>query len=275
MTSSQRDTLIKIQPWFIDHSFDNRPVLPAVESLSILATAADKFCADINIRLMKDASFSRFLEIPADTENIEAIIKLDVEDDGTLRTSLCSRQQTGRFFRQVEHARVGFIQKGGETEKSIMGDFSTNDQPCIVSGERVYKELVPFGQAYRNLTEVAVFSSGAIATLHTPDLPLTAPQELGSPFLLDSGFHAACVWGQRFAGFVPFPVGFAFRHIFKPSQPNCAYQAEVTLVANLGNELVFDIDITATTTLVEQVRGLRMRDVTGGRIQPPKWIRSI
>jgi len=27
---------------------------------------------------------------------------------------------------------------------------------------------------------------------------------LGSPFPLDAAMHAACVWGQRFGGIVPF-----------------------------------------------------------------------
>lgn len=98
---------------------------------------------------------------------------------------------------------------------------------------------------------------------------------LGSPFVLDAAMHAACVWGQRFAGMVAFPVGFDRRMIYKTTKKGGAYCARINPV-NAGREvLTFDLWIFDQDGLIhESVSGLRMRDITGGRMRPPLWIRD-
>ena len=273
MTTTCRNVQIKVQPWFRDHSFEGRPVLPAVESLLVLAGAARELRPELDIREMADARFARFLEIPANEQHIEAVVELQEEEGGIVRAGLYTKRQTGRFFRQVEHAAVCFGGKG----RVACGRSYANEQPFVVSGKRIYEHLVPFGPAYRNVTEAELVSGGACAKLHTPELPqMEEVADLGSPFLLDSAFHVACVWGQRYAGFVPFPVGFKYRRIVSPSLPGREYRAVVEAVVGRGSELEFDIDLVdAAGEPVEQVRGLRMRDVSGGQIKVPDWVQAV
>lgn len=273
MTSTCCNVQIKVQPWFRDHSFGGRPVLPGVESLLVLAGAARELRPELDVREMAEVRFARFLEIPANKQHIEAVVELQEEEGGNVRAGLYTKRQTGRFFRQVEHAAVCFGGKGWEVcERSY-----ANEQPFVVSGERIYEHLVPFGPAYRNVIEAEIVSGGAWAKLHTPELPLMQEvADLGSPFLLDSAFHVACVWGQRFAGFVPFPVGCKYRSIVSPSLPGREYRAVVEVLVGRGSELEFDIDLVdAAGKPVEQVRGLRMRDVSGGRMKAPDWVQTV
>ncbi len=272
MTATCRNVQIKVQPWFRDHSFGDCPVLPAVESLLVLAGAARELRPELDVREMADARFARFLEIPANEQHIEAVVELQEEEGGIVRAGLYTKRQTGRFFRQVEHVAVCFGGKGWEACERPY----SNEQPFVVSGERIYEHLVPVGPAYRNVTVTKIVSSGACAKLHTPELSLMEEvADLGSPFLLDSAFHVACVWGQRFAGFVPFPVGFKYRRIVSPSLPGREYRAVVEVVVSQGSELEFDIDIVdAAGEEVEQVRGLRMRDVSGGQMKAPDWVQK-
>ena len=65
---------------------------------------------------------------------------------------------------------------------------------------------------------VHVARTGAVAEITAPDVPDAGPEAslLGSPFAFDAAMHAACIWGQRFAGVVPFPVGFDGRRVHVP-----------------------------------------------------------
>ncbi len=267
-----RTVEIRMQPWFRDHCFADSPVLPAVESLLVLAGAARDVHPGLDVREMADARFTRFLEIPANEQHVEATVELQEQECGIIRASLYTKRRIGRFFRQVEHAVVCF---GGRGRIACERSYK-NEQPFAVSGKRIYKELIPFGPSYRNVVDTEIVPETACARLHTPELPLMKNvADLGSPFLLDSGFHVACVWGQRFAGFVPFPVGFKSRRIFSPSLPGREYRAVLDVVVGQGSELEFDMDfVDEAGGPVEQVRGVRMRDVSGGRMNVPDWVRK-
>jgi len=133
---------------------------------------------------------------------------------------------------------------------------------------------VPFLPAYRNLEELHLSEQGAIALVRggTADAPA---EPLGSPFPLDATFHAACVWGQRYAGIVGFPVHIDARIIRKKTRAGETYLARVTPLSVTDSQLVFDLWIyDAGGEVCEEVRGLRMRDVSGGTLQPPQWIRG-
>lgn len=93
------------------------------------------------------------------------------------------------------------------------------------------------------------------------------------PFLWMAAMHAACVHGQRLAGFVPFPVGFEQRRILAPHQAGRQHHAQVRLCAQAAEMLVYDLLIADAGGRVRDHR-LRMRDVSGGRITPPAWIRA-
>jgi len=102
--------------------------------------------------------------------------------------------------------------------------------------------------------------------LKSPDLPSTDSirKSIGSPFPLDGALHAASVLGQQSVDFVPFPVGFDRRIIFRPTQPGSCYIVRVEQVGEIDGELIFDLFILDNGGLVyETVIGVRMRDVTG------------
>jgi hypothetical protein len=133
-----------------------------------------------------------------------------------------------------------------------------------ITAEYLYRELVPFGPQYQTLRETLYLSEfEAWSKLQAPNLP-QAPIEkiIGSPFPLDGAFHAACVLGQQFVDFVPFPVGFDKRLITRPTQAGCSYQTKVKYVCQISEELVFDLAIfDSEGQLYETTTGLRMRDV--------------
>ena len=148
-----------------------------------------------------------------------------------------------------------------------------------ISAEQVYRELVPFGPTYHTLQET-LYLSGQFAwgRLKAPALPQAPNQvnnSIGSPFPLDGAFHAACVLGQRSADFVPFPVGFARRIVISPTQPGGSYHTRVQLLSRSKDELLFDLQIFDDLGhIFESVTGIRMRDVSGGAIKPPEWLRD-
>jgi hypothetical protein len=74
--------------------------------------------------------------------------------------------------------------------------------------------------------------------------------------------HAACVLGQQFVDFAPFPVGFQRRTISRPTQPGGRYLTRVSMTSLTGDQLEFDLHIFNNAGLLfETVTGLRMRDV--------------
>ncbi len=276
MDRISRKVQLEIQPWFRDHCFAGRPVFPAVESLLLLAEEARSRFPTLNIQAMEKGRFSRFLEIPSETDQLEVIVELEETKNSVVRAGLFSRMQTGTFVRLVEHGSVYFGAGKNREWEAIQIKLPVEQQSFTISGDRLYRELIPFGPAYRNLLEVDIFPSGVVAEIQTPAYcGREVEQDLGSPFLLDSALHAACAWGQRFAGCVPFPVGFISRHVVFPVQPDNQYRAVVKVVVGRGTELEFDIDLVDSRgEPVEYLRGVQMRDVSGGRLQVPDWVRN-
>ena len=98
---------------------------------------------------------------------------------------------------------------------------------------------------------------------------------LGSPFPLDATMHAACVWGQRFSGIVPFPVGVEKRIIYQKTKKGGAYLGRVVPVKVDYESLIFDALIYDLNGIMyESVSGIQMRDVSQGRLRPPPWIKA-
>lgn len=144
-----------------------------------------------------------------------------------------------------------------------------------VAQDKIYRELVRFGSAYRNIAApIWLSDDGALAMIQCPDLPCcTGTNHLGSPFALDAAFHAACVWGQHYYKMVAFPVAVDKRRILRPTQPNGTYYGRVIPTQTDPDLLVFDIWLLDRFgRMCETVQGVRMRDVSGGRLQPPQWI---
>lgn len=259
---------ICVRPWFADHCVNGRVVLPAVESMLLLATEIAGENPDIDIRVMEDIRFSKFLEIPGGSTQVAALVEYQREEDGSIRARLLSRVRRSAMTRLQEHASILF--SPGRTEGALVADIvpSPLAGPVTrVSAREVYRELVPFGSSYHTLQDsLDLTEDAAWARLLAPCLDSAGQdrQILGSPFPLDGAFHAACVLGQRAAGFTPFPVGFGRRIIVKPTQAGASYFTRVNLVSRQPDELIFDLCIfDQQGGVYESVIGLTMRDVSG------------
>lgn len=267
---------IEILPYLREHTFEGKAVFPAVEALQCLASCAKRQVPEINARAMYRASFPRFLHIGGDKRHIEAFAEMELADGGELRTSLITiaRSKSGSITRPAVHASVNFRQDAGDQQAgSARMSFDLGRDVFEVPVERLYKELVPLGPAYQNARPpVRISRKGAIACLQAPELPAQL-DPLGSPFPLDAAMHCACVWSQRFANVVAFPVGFEKRVILHRTRTGEAYLTCVVPVGTGGQPLVFDIGIFRLDgVLCEMVTGVQMRDVSAGRLKPPGWI---
>lgn len=267
---------IEILPYLRDHTFEGKAVFPAVEALQCLASSAREQIPEINARVMYGASFPRFLHIGEDSSHIEAFSEIELADNGEVRTSLITmtRSKSGKITRPAVHARVNFRQDTGDQQAgSARMSFDLGRDVFEVPVERLYRELVPLGPAYQNARPpVRISRKGAIACLQAPELPAQL-DPLGSPFPLDAAMHCACVWSQRFANVVAFPIGFEKRVILHRTKTGEAYLTCVAPVSTGEQPLIFDIGIFRLDgVLCEMITGVQMRDVSAGRLKPPGWI---
>jgi hypothetical protein len=180
------------------------------------------------------------------------------------------------FMRTKTHVRVLFPQQPAaekpphpakDPAAGLEGACESIPPDCI------YAELVPFGPGYHNICKPLMLShEGALAVIQAPEAGIAFPP-LGSPFVLDAAFHAACVWGQRFAGVVAFPVGIDRRFVLMPVAAGERCVCRVIPVV-VGRDLLrFDLWLFTSSGQIREVAlGVRMRDVSGGRLRPPRWI---
>jgi len=259
---------ITVKPWFYDHHFGGRTILPAVETMVLLASMVVKIYPEVDIRVMEDVRFPSFLEISRSAATLPALSECHLESDGRIRSKLLSRVQLKAMSRIKEHGEVVFSLAGNSAFlENIHLEWPISAEPVIAIGvDRIYRELVPFGPKYHTL-QGSLYLSGrrAWGRLKAPELPEEPIQDLiGSPFTLDGALHAACVLGQQTVDFVPFPVGFARRVISRPTQPGVSYQTRIVQTSGTAAELSFDLEIFDDEgRTYETVIGVRMRDVSG------------
>ena len=267
---------VPLAPWLFDHQFNGQAIFPAVELMRLLACSVHQYEPSTEVSTLQDARFNRLLALPAGQAQMELIIDLSRDND-SIRAGLFSRQQLKTMTRLVQHGEISF--GGGiraEDEAVLREPGATEREGVAIEAELIYRELVPFGPAFRTLQgKVTLLGAKARGTLRAPDFAHET-EPLGSPFPLDGAMHAACVHGQRQADFVPFPVGFAARVIHRPTVSGRQYQTCATLRQQAPQELVYDLEIRdMANCLCETIRQLRMRDVTGGRMKPPAWIKAL
>ena len=270
---------IEVYPYLRDHHLEGKIILPAVEALIVLSRAVKINYPQININCLQKARFSRLLSISPDTKRQPIFVEIENSGDGGTIASLLSsiKSKSSTISRKVEHASVEFpatdptayLPPSFCTVKKLKGS-------CIsVPSAAIYRELVPFGEAYHNIIgDLSVSTEGAQAYIsggnHEADESL-----LGSPFPFDAVLHAACVWGQRFAGIVSFPVGFGKRVIYQKTKKRKDYLGRVVPVSVSKESLIFDAWIyNLDDVMCESISGIHMRDVSQGRLRPPQWIRA-
>ncbi|MDQ5984717.1 MAG: hypothetical protein CSYNP_00413 [Syntrophus sp. SKADARSKE-3] len=269
---------IPIVPYLRDHRFAGKIILPAVEILQRLAASVRGQLPGAPVYTMRNASFDRFLPIDNEMAVVEACHELVCGEDGLLTSRLLTTGPIpGTTVKRTKvHAVVEFAITGEDRPNVPMDMVSALEGVCFeIPAQRVYEDLVPFGPAYRNLAENLFLSpAGAVAYVDAThqDAPV-AP--LGSPFPFDAALHAACAWGQRYYQVVAFPVGFDERVIVMPTVPGERYHCRVFPRSASGGVLQLDLSIhDKEGRLREMARGVRMKDVSGGRLSPPSWVQA-
>jgi len=263
-----------------DHAFDGQVMFCAAELLHFLAAAVTSRFPDLDAADQVDALFPRFLLLPSEGKNsLPVLLELENKAGEGVTVHLLREFQSrsGKFSRLREHVHVRFLKKRA-TDFPVLPFTEAMMLPGIpfgISAEKIYEALIPFGPAYRNIRgHLRMNVQGAIALLRTrmESFPGRFP---GFPLIFDAALQAACVWGQRYQGRVVFPVGFSRRYFWKRTKSEIPYLCRVLPVGAEGDVLIFDLWIyDLEGTLYEAVTGLRMADVTAGRIQPPRWIQE-
>lgn len=273
---------LKIRPYLADHRFDGRAVFPAVEAMQLLARSCRGFRANIDTSTITGVAFHKFLYLEHITDQTVTEIINEIHSDRNGR--VCARLLTknrlkkSAMTRLKEHVTLHF---NGTRSEGPVPEFKTatalNGTAFKITARMLYRDLVPFGPAYQNiLGDLVVTEKGAVAHLQSSSAPASV-QPLGSPFPLDAAFHAACAWGQRYSTIVGFPVGFNERIICRPTQAGEKYISRITPVRQASEPVVLIFDIWIFTEeghLCEALRGLQMRDVSGGRLKPPRWVQQ-
>jgi hypothetical protein len=278
--SAQLPLDIPIRPSLKDHCFNGRVVLPAVEAMEILAQAVRRFRRAADVTSISEARFEKFLYLDPGIDRLAAIGEISVLGTGDITAVLTTKTKSKNAImaRIKVHAALTFACRAAPMP-DVHLDLTSNPQGVsfFVDREKLYPELVSFGPFYRNVIGLRMTPTYAAAEIRNPavaDAGAAHSNRLGSPFALDSAFHVACVWGQRFAGVVAFPVGIDRRRIYTPTAPAETYIVHVRPVRADPNLLIFDLGIfDRAERLYEACSGVRMRDVSGGKMRPPEWIK--
>ncbi|MCI5224172.1 MAG: hypothetical protein D3924_16250, partial [Candidatus Electrothrix sp. AR4] len=109
MSNERFSVTITVQPWFRDHFFAGRIILPAVETMLLLADWVAKAFPAPDTRVMEDMRFAKFLELPPEATRVEALIEsAPSDDDCRIEAKLLSRIPCGTMSRIKEHGVMSF-----------------------------------------------------------------------------------------------------------------------------------------------------------------------
>jgi len=269
---------IPVAPYLHDHRFEGRIVLPAVEAMQVLALTTKARFPETAIHSIRNARFDKFIYIRPEDQSINAFNAIQVCENGAIIAKLITKTGSPNttITRVKEHVSLTFDQTTPPHKKPLFKENYSQKSPYMISTSRLYKDLVPFGPAFQNIKKLNLFKESAEATIKSAVSIPTGPEPLGSPFPLDAAFHAACAWGQRYADVVAFPVGFDHRRIIKPTHCGKTYEARIKIVQKETAALIFDIRLYSSNgDLCEMLTGVRMRDVSRGRMKPPQWVKPI
>lgn len=270
---------LPVHPYLLDHRFEGKVVFPAVEAMQAIAEAVKRFRPDADVSVITHAKFDKFLYIDPGATHISGSIEMSERENGDITGSLLTKIRSNKLSitRVREHAALCFPLRKSNLQEPPLDLISALEGICFeIPSEKMYLDLVPFGGSFQNVRDSLLVSrDGAIARISAPPVVPGVDQAalLGSPFPLDGSFHAACAWGQRYAGIVAFPVGIEKRVILNRTLPGAIYFSRILPVRIEPDLLTFDIWIhDERGDLYESACGVSMRDVSAGRLKPPQWV---
>ena len=162
---------VNIKPWFKDHYFNGKVVLPAVETMLLLAAHVARLYPEVDVRVMENGRFAKFLEIPSEAATVCVLVECNGDADGRVQAKLLSRRQFKSISRITEHCTIFFSpiknnNQSGLEFQSVPPATAINE----INTEQVYRELVPFGPNYQTLQETLYLSlNEAWGKLKAPD----------------------------------------------------------------------------------------------------------
>lgn len=251
-----------------DHAISGKPIVPAVELLDFLLHVLHRHGGTTAAPLtMRDVVFPRFLAAE-DLPRCTFAVSLASAEGNAVRASFESRiALPNGIQRKRTHAEATF---GGDVPSppppvEALPDFE-------IPAERVYRELVRFGPHFANLQgTLRLARTGGWGTVKSPTPPHANPSAAGCPYLLDSAMHLACVWGQRYAGIVAYPTGFASRKLLAPIAWGTR-RCSVVPRSVEPRRLTFDLWLADEEAHVcDAITGLVMVPLAAGA-PPPAWI---
>jgi len=269
---------IPIRPYLNDHCVDGQAVLPAVEAMEILAQAVQRFRPGTDVSAMSGLQFDKFLYLAPEADRLSAFCDISVYENGDVNAVLTTRTPSKKaaLSRVKTHAALIFPRQAPPIPTLALDLAASLEGVCFpVQNDKIYPGLIPFGPSYRNVAMLHVAGQSAMAEIRTPadEAGAERPHLLGSPFAIDAAFHAACVWGQRFAGIVAFPVGVDRCRVYVPTRAGETYFAHVMHVRTDAGLLIFDLRMyDRDGSLHVACSGVRMKDVSGGKRLPPQWV---
>ena len=141
-------------------------MLAAVEAMERLAADTCRRFPGVDGHRLKDIRFDKFLYLDS-PDPIPAFNQVEDHDDGSVRTTLTTRFKSpgATITRTLEHASLvlggkwpAAVEPPHEKAASLAGICTAVDPA------RIYREMVPFGSAYRNICEPLLISAeGALA----------------------------------------------------------------------------------------------------------------
>ncbi|MBW1797944.1 MAG: hypothetical protein JRJ21_05970, partial [Deltaproteobacteria bacterium] len=101
---------IEIHPYMMDHRFQGKGVLPAVEAMQLLAESTLTHLPDIDIDTVMGAGFDKFLYLEPGVKLIRAFNEIEVHTDGTIASKLITkiRSKKASITRTIEHVTIHF-----------------------------------------------------------------------------------------------------------------------------------------------------------------------
>jgi len=96
---------IIIRPFLLDHRFEGKAVLPAVEAMQLLALSTQNYLPDTDVRFIENAKFDKFLYIEPETPSIEAFNEIELLKNGSITAKLITKKRCKR--RPHETSAVG------------------------------------------------------------------------------------------------------------------------------------------------------------------------